>query len=142
MNKNNELIVRGGINIFLQGKYRLQVIDSLTKTVVSDYGWHKNLILNNGMDQVASFYIADLNAAGVCGTGSRPNSITSSTSEITQSGAQLYLVDNSGLISFTASVITNGTSSYTSSVSPGDLIIDSDNSWCPNIILLQHNYCC
>jgi hypothetical protein len=128
MSKNNELTLGGGIDLSLCGRYRLQVIDATTKVIISDYGWNKNLILNNGMDAIAGNLIASLTPYGICGSGSRPNRITSSTSQISQSGAQIYLMDTSGLTDFTSSVFTNGTMSYTSRAQIGDVIIDSDNS--------------
>ena len=124
MNSNYE----HGINIGLCGKYRVQVVDAPSQTIVADYGWKPNLILNVGLDAVASVLIGSLSAYGIAGTGSRPNYITSSTSTITQSGAYIGLSDFSGMTSFTQSVFTNGTSSYTSSVNIGDLIIDQDLS--------------
>ena len=127
MNTNYE----GGINIGLSGKYRLQVVDAETSAIVSDYGWHKNLILNNGMDAMGNPngpLLASLSSWGVSGTGSRPNYITSSTSTITQSGAFIGLTNYTGLTSFTQSVTTNGTASYTSSVEVGDLIVDQSLS--------------
>jgi hypothetical protein len=121
----------GGINIGFKGQYRLQVIDAVSHEIVSDYGWHPNLILNNGMDilgNLAGPSIGVLSSYGVVGTGSRPNYIASGTSTITQSGAYIGLSNHTGLLSFTQSVWTNGTSSYTSSVDIGDLIVDQDMS--------------
>jgi hypothetical protein len=120
---NQQNINVGNIHAGLKGLYKVQVIDSKTKEIVSDYGWKPNLILNNGMDAIASVYTANLNAVGICGTGSRPNNITSSTSMITQSGANIYLVDTSGLTDFTSSYST-----YAATLQTGDVIIDSDNS--------------
>ena len=127
MNMNYE----GGINIGFKGQYRLQVIDAVSHEIVSDYGWHPNLILNNGMDILGNPtgpMIGALSSYGVVGTGSRPNYIASGTSTITQSGAYIGLSNHTGLLSFTQSVWTNGTSSYTSSVDIGDLIVDQDMS--------------
>ena len=119
---------QGGIHIGMSGAYRLQVIDAFTKETVKDYGWNKNLILNNGMDAIASGLITSLTTYGICGSGSRPNNITSSTSQITQSGAQIFLANTSGLTDFTSSFYTNGIQSYTAKAQVGDVIIDSDNS--------------
>ncbi len=124
MNGNYE----SGINLGLSGKYRLQVVDAPTQAVVADYGWKPNLITNTGLDAIASFAVAQMSTYGVSGTGSRPNYITSSTSTITQSGAYIGLVDTSYFTSFTQSVSTNGTASYSSLVKAGDLIIDQNLS--------------
>jgi len=120
---DNELHLRGGINLSMQGAYRVQVVDYSTKSVIRDYGWHKNLILNSGMNAITGTSIASLTSVGVVGTGSRPNSITSSTQQITQSGQYIYLDNTSSIESFTQSFST-----YGSLVSVGDLIIDEDNS--------------
>jgi hypothetical protein len=122
-NTDNELRYNGGINIGMQGAYRVQVVDSYTKEVVRDYGWQKNLILNSGMNAPTGSYIANLTAVGVIGTGSRPNYFTSSTSQITQSGQYIYLNDTSYINSFTQSAST-----YPSLTEVGDLIVDEDNS--------------
>lgn len=113
----------GGIGLSLQGQYRVMVINSITKEIEADYGWHKNLILNQGMDAVASVYLGGLNTYGIAGTGSRPNSITSSTSQITQSGATASLFVTSGIPDFTSSYST-----YTSSLNVGDVIQYSNGS--------------
>lgn len=122
MNKN-ESIIRGGLTLDMWGRYRLQVLDATTKEVITDYGWHKNLILNTGMDSIAATNISNASNTGVIGTGSRPNSITSSTSAITQSGNYITLTDTSYLSSFLMPL-----ASYTSSVNKGDVIVDQDLS--------------
>lgn len=144
MKEQNNITWGAGIKLGLAGAYRVQVVDGTTKEVVSDYGWHKNLILNNGMDAVASYAIADLMHYGVAGTGSRPNSLTASTSQITQSGYYISLQTIGDWQTFTQSVVTradgmyyytqsgvvvtDATMSYTSSVSLGDVIIDENFS--------------
>lgn len=144
MKEQNNITWGTGIKLGLAGAYRVQVVDGTTKEVVSDYGWHKNLILNDGMDAVASVAIADLMHYGVAGTGSRPNSLTASTSQITQSGYYISLQTIGDWQTFTQSVVTradgmyyytqsgvvvtDATMSYTSSVSLGDVIIDENFS--------------
>jgi hypothetical protein len=142
--KSNTLIKGQGIGLDLQGRYRLQVVDAVTREIVSDYGWHKNLILNTGMDAVASQYLASLNAAGACGTGSRPNYITASTT-ITQSGYYVSIQTPGDMATFTHSVVNVGsvyhytasgvfvptnvaTMSYTSSINKGDILVDENLS--------------
>jgi len=119
---------QGGIGMGISGRYCVRVIDSRTNEVISDYGWHKNLILNTGMDGIAYNNLANVSAYAVCGTGSRPNYITSSTQAITQSGNYIGLNDYSYWTSFTQSLDTNGTRSYNSIVQAGDLIVDQDFS--------------
>lgn len=123
MNENT-LKAESGIGIGLWGQYKIQVVNPKTQEIVLDTGWNKNLILNTGMDGIGySASLASVNASGIVGTGTRLNMITGSTSQITQSGAQLFLVDTSGLLAFTQSI-----GGYASAVSRGDVIIDSDGS--------------
>jgi len=124
MSEQNNLNYNGGIQIGLSGRYCVQVVDSTTDEIMADYGWHKNLILNNGMDAVASVEMGALSEIAISGTGSRPNYFTSSTSTITQSANYIGLVNSSSITSFNQSVTTNGTSSYPYIVQAGDLIID------------------
>jgi hypothetical protein len=127
---SKQKIAGGGISIGLKGTYKVQVVNATTKEIVADYDWGKNLILNSGMDGIATANrsLAGIWYVGIAGTGSRPNSITSSTSEITQSGTSMFLNNTTGLPDFTSSIFTNGIVSYTASVNLGDVIIDSDNS--------------
>lgn len=140
MKEQNNITWQAGVGLGLAGAYRIQVVDATTKEIVSDYGWHKNLILNAGMDAVAVQPIADLCHYGVAGTGSRPNSITSSTQAITQSGNWIGLSDYSYLTSFTQSWYDlQGTMSYTSTVQAGDLIIDQDLTQ-SKVVLVSGSY--
>ena len=108
----------------LQGFYKLSVIDPTTNEVKWESDWNKNLILNQGMNNIAIGRICDSTLYGVAGTGSRPNSISGALSTITQSGATIRLLPLSGgLLAFTSSYST-----YTTSVNVGDVIQDSDFS--------------
>lgn len=144
MKKQNNITWEAGLNLRFAGAYRVQVVDAETKEIVSDYGWHKNLILNTGMDAVASQLIPELMRYGVAGTGSRPNCLTASTSQITQSGYYISLQTIGDWQTFTQSVVsrpdgmyyytqsgvavTDATMSYTSSISRGDVIVDENMS--------------
>lgn len=140
MKNYDNITIQNGINLALAGAYRVQVFDAKTQEIVSDYGWHKNLILNVGMDAVASNALADLMHYGVAGTGSRPNNITSSIQAITQSGNWIGLADYSYLTSFTQSWNDlYGTRSYTSTVQAGDLIIDQDFTQ-STVVLVSGSY--
>src|ERR1035437_10355913 len=123
MSRNEYKVEGGGIGIGMRGIYKVQVINSTTKEITLDCDWQKNLILNGGMDAVAVAVLGNLSYYGIIGTGSRPNSITSSTSTITQSGAGVYLYNTSGLPNFTSSYST-----YTASVNVGDVLQYSNNS--------------
>lgn len=128
--KTETTIKSSGFGIGLQGKYRLQVVDAASQEIVADHGWNKNLILNVGMDAIASTYLASLNYAGTIGTGSRPNYLTASTSFITQSGNYISLLTYGDWTSFTQSVYTgsSATACYTSSINKGDIIVDENFS--------------
>jgi len=120
-----------GIGCGLEGRYRVQVVNDKTNEVEKDYGWHKNLILNIGMNRIGVQQVAlcDLSLYGIAGTGSRPNSITSSTSQASQSGTSIYLSNISGLPDFTSSYSSSvGTGSYTASVDVGDVIKFTDTT--------------
>ena len=95
-----------GINQTLQGFYKVAIVDSHTGEVTwQQYEWQKNLILNQGMDNLYNNSVADQMLYGVAGTGTRPNSFDGGTSTITQSGAGVYLYNRGGYITdFTSSV--------------------------------------
>jgi hypothetical protein len=112
-----------GINQSFQGFYKVKVVNPKTDEVTWESEWSKNLILNQGMDALYSQIISDITLYGICGTGTRPNSISGETSEITQSGATVYLNLRTGLADFTSS---NGT--YAATVQVGDMLKYSDNS--------------
>lgn len=112
-----------GINQSFQGFYKAAVVNSDSKEIVWESDWMKNLILNQGMDAIYSQNLADLTLYGICGVGTRPNSISGETSEITQSGATVYLNVRTGLADFTSS---NGT--YAASVQVGDVLKYANSS--------------
>lgn len=85
-----------GVNQTLTGYYKVGVVSPDGEVTWKTEG--KNLILNQGMDSIASRAIADQMLYAIAGTGTRPNSRNSGTSAISQSGATIYLNDTSGLI--------------------------------------------
>ena len=113
-----------GVGTALQGFYKVAVVNAETKEVVWQQDeWQKNLILNQGMDDIYTYSIVTLMTYGVAGSGTRPNSIDGGTSEITQSGATVYLNVNTGLSDFTSS-----TSTYAARVQVGDVLKYANNS--------------
>lgn len=58
------------INFGLQGHFRVMVVDAKTKQVKRDLGRRKNLIVDAGLDQIASRSIADCMKYAVAGTSS------------------------------------------------------------------------
>ena len=94
-----------GINQTLQGFYKIAIVDGTTGEVKwQQEEWGKNLILNQGMDNINVSSVVDQMTYGIAGTGTRPNSSDGGTSTITQSGAGVYLFNRSGdIIDFTSS---------------------------------------
>ena len=114
----------------LCGAYKVQVVNPQNEVVV-DSGWNKNIILNQGMDAIATNTFADLTKYAIAGTGSRANKILSGLSTITQAASTITLVpDAGGLLNFSSSVTASAPYEvyYSHSLQPGDVIIDSDNS--------------
>ena len=48
---NDEKFIKTSTNQSISGKYKISIIDK-DNNVVVDYPWQKNLILNQGMDEV------------------------------------------------------------------------------------------
>lgn len=92
MNNNPTL----GVNQTLTGYYKVGVVSPDGEVSWKAEG--KNLILNQGMDNIANNAIADQMTYAMCGTGTRPNSRDGGTSAISQSGATIFLNDTSGFI--------------------------------------------
>lgn len=121
----------GGVNNKITGNYKVMVVDSKTKEVAKDYGWHKNLILNQGMDSMSLFSYAEVTKVAIAGSGSRPNKITSSASTITQSGNIITLwPEAGGLQNFSSSISSSAPYEiyYSSSLQRGDVIVYSNAS--------------
>jgi hypothetical protein len=124
----NNSIQIGSVHNNISGFYKAMVVNPTTNEVVKDYGWHKNIILNGGMDLVPFYAYAELGAFGIAGSGSRPNKITSSTSTITQSGAEITLWPGDGLQDFSSSVTSSTETYYTHSLEVGDVIVYNNAS--------------
>lgn len=106
-----------GIGQSFQGFYKTAIVNGLTEEVVWESDWCKNLILNQGMDAIYSTNLADLTLYACAGVGTRPNSISGESSEITQSGTNVYLNLRTGMTDFTAS-----NAGYSSNVEVGDVL--------------------
>lgn len=88
----------------LEGKYRAFVVDAKTNEVVwSHEDSVKNLILNNGLDQIAVRNIASVFTYAIAGTGTRENSFYSSGSTATVTGNLLVLTGSGTITDFTYS---------------------------------------
>lgn len=58
------------MNYGLHGRYKVQVIDARTKRVKrGDRRWNSNLIMNNGMNKIASALLCDCFTYAIAGTG-------------------------------------------------------------------------
>lgn len=104
----------------LSGRFKTCIVDKDNNVIWEQPDWKKNLILNQGMDGLATIAYADVMTNAVAGTGTRLNSIDSGTSTGSVAGNTftLTVVDISGLQSLTASA-----GGYTSAVSAGDMIL-------------------
>jgi hypothetical protein len=79
-----------------QGLYRVAVVDSATGDVVWEQKeWKKNLILNQGMDAIASLTWADVFAYCAAGSGVTPTSEDSGATNASQSGTTVTAVGGS-----------------------------------------------
>ncbi len=110
------------INQTLAGHYKVGVVDPHGNVEWQAEG--KNLILNQGMDQLYTNTLVDCMTYGICGTGTRQNSIGGGASKVSQAGTQLTLTDAGGDISsFTANAY-----SYNPLVSAGDYLVYANGS--------------
>ena len=113
-NENNNT----GIHQTLSGQYKVSIVSGDGKTVIwEDPKWNNNLILNNGMDMVASYTYAQVFLYAIAGSGVRVNMITSGDSPSAQSGTTVTLTPGVNVTSFTQSL-----SGYSQLVNIGDVI--------------------
>lgn len=110
--------IKNGVHQQLEGFYKVAVVDSKTNEIVYEQpDWKKNLILNNGMDQIYSSTIANCFSYGLCGTGTRVNSISSGGSSGSVAGTTLTLLGGGSLTDFTAPL-----AGYSATVEVGDMV--------------------
>jgi hypothetical protein len=110
------------INHTLAGYYKVGVVDPNGNFEVKDEG--KNLLLNQGMDQLYTNTVVDCITYGICGVGSRPNSVNAGGSQASQSSNIVYLSNNAGHI---GSFIQNS-DGYNPLVAAGDYIVFANTS--------------
>lgn len=123
MSENTTMKIQTNVSQALSGKYKLFVVDE-NEQVVSEQPWQKNLILNQGMDAVASFDYTTLMNDAFAGNGTRLNSITSGDSSGSISTGTLTLFPGAtGLQSFTGS-----NSGYANALEVGDMVKFTDAS--------------
>lgn len=87
--------------------------------------WQRNLMLNQGMNLLASYGYADVMYYGTAGTGSRVNKFDSGGSEVSQSGTLLGL---SGIGTITDWTGSADGGNYTAMLQPGDVIQFADGT--------------
>lgn len=74
-----------------QGHVQCSVVDPATGSVVKEYPRQKNLILNQGLDAVATDYWASLFVYAAAGTGTTPTVVDSGTLTAAQFGTNVTL---------------------------------------------------
>jgi hypothetical protein len=89
-----------------RGIYRVEVVDARTKEVVwAQKDWGKNMILNNGMDHVATEVWCQCFTYGIAGTGVTPTNRISAEVTADQSGSTVTATV--GTFTFTSGDIAN-----------------------------------
>jgi hypothetical protein len=109
------------INQTIEGYYRVAVVDGQTNQVVWEQPeLKKNLILNQGLDQVYTTYYAELMRFAVAGLGTRLNYLDPAGSMLSQTGTTITLIptgSGGGL-----NHLTESYGQYSSALSVGDVI--------------------
>lgn len=83
-----------------KGRFRVQVL-SPEHEVVQDMGWKDNLILDQGLDQVATYAWADCMLVAVVGTGNTPTEVSGGAAQVSQ--ASTTVTRSSGIFVFEVS---------------------------------------
>lgn len=83
-----------------KGRFRCVVLDAATKEVVRDHGWQDNLILDQGLNQVAVRAWCDNFLVACIGTNNEPTVDDGGVSTASQSGFTVTI--DSGSFTFTA----------------------------------------
>lgn len=110
--------INTGISSAIEGFYKVSVVDADGKNIIwEDPKWRKNLILNNGMDMIATYPYQQCFQYAIGGTGTRLNSITGDVSVISQSGYIIAIDPLGTLTSFTQSA-----GGHTTALQVGDVI--------------------
>lgn len=93
------MIVSPHSGVSLKGRLRCQVVDSRTGKVKRDLGWQPNMILNRGMDALATIAMADSFICAAIGTGVTPTFDDSGDTVATQVGTEVTVAG--GFLTFT-----------------------------------------
>lgn len=109
----------------VQGHYKVAIVDSQGNEIWRQPKWEKNLILNQGMDALATQYLCDVMKYGIAGTGTRVNFITSSASQGSVINGGLALdVQPNGIQDFT----TTAYGGWTGCLTAGDTVQFADGT--------------
>lgn len=90
------------IGLTLSGQYKVAVVDAITgKEIWRQPEWRKNLILNQGMDALGTYYPVEVMNYAIAGTGTRLNDISAGESSGSIINGVLYLLPiGSGIQNF------------------------------------------
>lgn len=83
-------------NFKLKGKFKINIVDELTKKIEKKFGWQDNLILNQGIDYIAQRSFAENILYCVLGAGTTPPLLTDTglTNELQRSGTVDSSINN------------------------------------------------
>ena len=109
----------GSMHQTLGGKFKISVVDAKTDEIVWEQPeWQKNLILNNGMNQLVNTYYVNMMDYGIVGTGTRVNSVYGNSGSVSRAGNIITLATDPSFVSFTSSL-----GGYTQMLEVGDAIV-------------------
>jgi len=123
----------GELHVGLQGFYKTAIVDSNDQVIWEQPDWKKNLILNNGMDQLSTSSICACFIAAIGGFGTRQNKFGSSGSFADVQGTILNLTSSGDITDFTAAP-----SGYSAYAQVGD-VIKFDYSGSPEVTVVTVN---
>ena len=110
----------GGISHTLEGRFRAMAVDANTGEVIQEQPeFTKNLILNNGLNGIASQTYANSFLYAMGGVGTRPNSIVGATAQVSQSAYGLTLYPDGTFTGFTTPYLAY----YPQNLEIGDVIV-------------------
>jgi hypothetical protein len=95
-------IIRTGVAMGMEGVVQCKIVDSKTGQVVKEFPPQKNLILNQGMDELATNNLCNLFLRCAAGSGTTPTADDSGTTTAAQSGTTVTLSGGSFVFTNTA----------------------------------------
>ena len=130
MNNNTE--IKAGFNHTLEGSFKLSVIDAKTNEIIREQpDFQKNLILNCGMDRIATTEYSDLMWYCFAGTGTRVNNVSGGDATVSQTGTSITLTPGLYFLGFTDLL-----SGYSQALEVGDVIVfDAGSGGVTNVMV-------